>query len=96
VSVSVLEALAHGCIPLLSDLPANRELVLPGADGALNGWVAQGAALPTTTDLRPLLDHAQSIAERNHAWVATQAMFGPCVTQFLDRLRELDVQAARR
>jgi glycosyltransferase involved in cell wall biosynthesis len=27
VAVSVLEAMAHGCIPLLSDLPANRELV---------------------------------------------------------------------
>ena len=27
VSVSVLEALAHGCIPLLSDLPANHELI---------------------------------------------------------------------
>ena len=30
VSVSVLEALAHGCIPLLSDLPANHELVHRG------------------------------------------------------------------
>ena len=27
VSVSVLEAMAHGCVPILSDLPANRELV---------------------------------------------------------------------
>ncbi|WP_371392038.1 glycosyltransferase, partial [Salmonella sp. M285] len=26
VSVSVLEAMAHGCVPLLSDLAANREL----------------------------------------------------------------------
>jgi glycosyltransferase involved in cell wall biosynthesis len=26
-SVSVLEAMGHGCIPILSDLPANRELV---------------------------------------------------------------------
>ena len=33
VSVSVLEAMAHGCIPLLSDLPANRELVRGGANG---------------------------------------------------------------
>jgi L-malate glycosyltransferase len=30
VAVSVLEAMAHGCIPILSDLPANRELVDSG------------------------------------------------------------------
>ncbi len=35
VSVSVLEAMAHGCIPVLSDLPANRELVTH----TLSGWV---------------------------------------------------------
>jgi glycosyltransferase involved in cell wall biosynthesis len=33
VAVSVLEALAHGCIPLLSDLPANHELVRSGDNG---------------------------------------------------------------
>lgn len=37
VSVSVLEAMAFGCIPVLSDLPANRELVTHG----LSGWVVQ-------------------------------------------------------
>ena len=34
-SVSVLEAMAYGCIPVLSDLPANRELVTH----TLTGWV---------------------------------------------------------
>ena len=55
VSVSVLEALAHGCIPLLSDLPANRELVHPGDDGQMPGWVARGDSLPGPADLQPLL-----------------------------------------
>ncbi|MCK7499220.1 MAG: hypothetical protein MZW92_58660 [Comamonadaceae bacterium] len=43
VAVSVLEAMAHGCIPLLSDLPANRELVRGGDNGLV---LAQGDELP--------------------------------------------------
>ncbi|MDO5653066.1 MAG: glycosyltransferase [Brachymonas sp.] len=39
VAVSVLEAMAHGCIPLLSDLPANRELVQDAALEQANGWI---------------------------------------------------------
>jgi len=88
VSVSVLEALAHGCIPILSDLPANHELVRHSH----NGWVAQGAQLPAVADLQPLLAQADAIAAANHAWVAEHAMFGPCVSAFLARLRALDAQ----
>jgi L-malate glycosyltransferase len=92
VSVSVLEALGFGCIPLLSDLPANRELVRTGD----NGWVARGAELPTIDQLRPLLARGEAIAAANHAWVARHAMFAPCVGAFLDRLRALDADAGRR
>jgi glycosyltransferase involved in cell wall biosynthesis len=85
VSVSVLEALGHGCIPLLSDLPANHELVRHGD----NGWVATGDALPTVEQLAPLLARADSIALANHDWVAQNALFAPCVDRFLSRLQAL-------
>lgn len=85
VSVSVLEALAHGCIPILSDLPANRELVQHGA----NGWITAAGVAPSPADLQPLLQRADAIAQRNHAWVAQHAMFGPCVEAFVARLRAL-------
>jgi L-malate glycosyltransferase len=91
VAVSVLEALAHGCIPLLSDLPANHELVRCGD----NGWMAQGDELPIVEQLQPLLDRADTIAAANHAWVAGHAMFAPCVASFLDRLRALEAEAGR-
>ena len=91
VSVSVLEALAQGCIPLLSDLPANRELVRSGD----NGWVAQGDQLPAAAMLQPLLDRADAIADANHRWVAEHAMFAPGVGRFLERLRALDAVAGR-
>jgi glycosyltransferase involved in cell wall biosynthesis len=86
VSVSVLEALAHGCVPVLSDLPANRELVRHGD----NGCIASADSLPTPAELAPLLARADAIAAANHAWVAGHAMFGPCVSAFLARLRALD------
>jgi len=34
-SVSLLEAMAFGCIPILSDLPANREWVVNGKNGVI-------------------------------------------------------------
>jgi glycosyltransferase involved in cell wall biosynthesis len=102
VSVSVLEAMAQGCIPVLSDLPANRELVRSGD----NGLVLDGAGAPAAGVLMPqvlmpqvlmpqldaLLARGEAIAAANHAWVAAHAMFGPSVTVFLARLRQ--IQAA--
>ena len=85
VSVSVLEAMAHGCIPLLSDLPANHELVRSGNNGLI---VADNAAL-TTAALRGLHEHADRIAADNRAWVQQHAMFAPAVQRFVERLQQL-------
>ena len=84
VAVSVLEAMAHGCIPLLSDLPANRELV----DDGRNGLIVPDAGLEVGV-LQPLLDRAERVAEDNRAWVAQHGLFAPAVERFLARLREL-------
>jgi L-malate glycosyltransferase len=86
VAVSVLEAMAHGCVPILSDLPANREL-MRDAD---NGWILPDGELPppvAKAKLKLLLSNADAIAERNRAWVAQHAMFGPSVATFLQRLQ---------
>lgn len=85
VSVSVLEAMAHGCIPLLSDLPANRELVRSGDNGLI---VAPGAPLDPAA-LDALRREAPRIARDNRAWIAQHALFGPCVERFVERLRVL-------
>ena len=91
VSVSVLEAMGHGCLPILSDLPANHELVRRGD----NGWVLRGDALPGAADLQPLADRADAIAATNHAWVAGHAMFPRSVAAFLDRLRQIERSGPR-
>ncbi|MEO8923930.1 MAG: glycosyltransferase, partial [Caldimonas sp.] len=84
VAVSVLEAMSHGCVPLLSDLPANRELVRDGENGVI---------VPDRDfDPASLLDvaaRAAVIAGSNRAWVAEHAMFEPAVARFVARLREL-------
>lgn len=82
VSVSVLEAMAHGCVPLLSELPANREVIGDSARGlivaSLEDLPARMAALDTTR-----------LAAINRDWVAANGLFEPHVQRFLTRLREL-------
>jgi len=85
VSVSVLEAMANGCIPILSDLPANRELV----EGDRNGLILADAALPDPADLERLRGDAVAIAADNRVWIAEHALFAPAVRGFLARVKQL-------
>ncbi|MEP6501922.1 MAG: glycosyltransferase family 4 protein [Betaproteobacteria bacterium] len=85
VSVSVLEAMAHGCIPLLSDLPANRELVRDGANGLI---LPNGQAALAPAALERLQADAAAIAVANRDWVGANALFGPCVDAFVARLEK--------
>ena len=87
VSVSVLEAMAHGCIPLLSDLPANRELVRDGANGLI---VPDGRAALDVAALERLQTDAAAIAAANREWVGANALFGPSVDAFVARLEQSD------
>ncbi len=95
VAVSVLEAMAHGCVPVLSDLPANHELVRSGSNGLIVADAAaavqpSAAALPMLSPLlAPLLARAEDIATHNRRWIAEHALFPPCVQQFVARLRAL-------
>jgi glycosyltransferase involved in cell wall biosynthesis len=85
VSVSVLEAMGHGCIPLLSDLPANRELVRDGVNGLILPD-AQSALTPAA--LQRLQAGAAAIAVANRDWIAANALFGPSVDAFVARLEQ--------
>lgn len=82
VSVSLLEAMGHGCIPIVSDLPANRELVAHGQ----NGWVSPDGQVPSANDLETLLPRRDAISQANRDWVLTHAMFADAVERFVARL----------
>ena len=85
VSVSVLEAMGHGCVPILSDLPANRELVRDGQNGLV---LPDGKTALSAADLERLADDAPAIARANRDWVGANALFGPCVDAFVARLEQ--------
>ena len=93
VAVSVLEAMAHGCIPLLSDLPANRELVASGDNGLI---LPEGEASPDVDLLFRLQRRADTIASENRAWVQRHALFGPAVQAFVERLRARQADSPAR
>jgi glycosyltransferase involved in cell wall biosynthesis len=85
VAVSVLEAMAHACIPLLSDLPANRELV----DSGRNGLIVADDAVPSAEALQTLRWRAQAVGHDNRQWVQQHGLFAPAVQRLLVRLQEL-------
>lgn len=89
VSVSVLEAMAHGCVPVLSDLPANRELVHDG----INGVIAADSPLSAIATIQRLAPRAPQIAAANRAWIAGHALFPQAVERFLQRLDDLEQPA---
>ena len=96
VAVSVLEAMAHGCVPLLSDLPANRELVRHGDNGWIvsDGEAGNGIGIGNSginehapAAFHILLPAADTISAANRQWVSDHALFGPCVRAFVARLQ---------
>jgi glycosyltransferase involved in cell wall biosynthesis len=89
VSVSVLEAMAHACVPILSDLPANQELV----DHGRNGWICAEGQLPRATDLARLLPQAEAIGWANREWISRHAIFRDAVERFVARLYAFDAVA---
>ncbi|MFG6447172.1 glycosyltransferase [Roseateles sp. BYS180W] len=94
VSVSVLEAMAHECLPLLSDLPANHELLGPDRSGLiLREDEDLNALAARLQQLAPDADAADAAGARNRAWVADNALFAPAVQRFVARLHSLSPAA---
>lgn len=85
VSVSVLEAMAHGAIPILSDVPANRELVSDGH----NGLILSASERPSRERLGPLQARAKAVSAELHQWVGQHALFPASVQVYVQRLVEL-------
>ncbi len=91
-SVSLLEAMAHGCVPIVSDLPANRERVRDGDNGLVIDVVRDDGV----DRLDAMVPRAGDVARANRAWVAGNALFAPAVDAFVARLREIDARQGRR
>jgi L-malate glycosyltransferase len=84
-SASVLEAMGHGCIPIVSHLPAHREWVKDGRNGVI---LRDGDAL-VPSRLAPLADRADQVGAALRAWVGVHAMFPTSVAAYVKRLEAL-------
>lgn len=89
-SISLLEAMGHGCLPLLSNLPANGEWVIDG----LNGLIAEDVGCLDEALLRAMewagedakLDEAAAL---NRRLVADKGLHQPNMAGFARLYREL-------
>ena len=82
VSVSVIEAMAHGAVPLLSDLPANRELVDSGHNGLIVNDLDEAVQA-----LGALQQRAAEVAAHNRAWVMAHGLFPPQVQAWVEQVQ---------
>jgi glycosyltransferase involved in cell wall biosynthesis len=89
VSASLLEALACGCVPVVSNLPGNREWVRDGIDGVL---VPVGGAGEVASALATIWEGREEWSRRGAA-NAERARAGACRLQntraFVDAYRGL-------
>jgi len=81
-SVSLLEALAYGCIPILSDIPANKEWVKDGENGLI---IQQDLSFDK---LKELKNNRIQIAENNRKIIAEKAIFPDLIRQFVQKITE--------
>lgn len=80
-SVSLLEALAYGCIPILSDIPANREWVHHMDNGLL---IKEKLDLE---DLKSLFQNKNRIIESNRKLIEEKGIFPNLMQKFVDKLK---------
>lgn len=77
-SISLLEAMAYGCLPVVSDLPANREWITDGE----NGIVVSDHNLEQSLELAMQLDPIK-VASRNHEIIEARATKHANRTRFI-------------
>lgn len=82
LSVSLLEAMAFGCIPIVSDLPDNRDWVING----VNGLIISEYTTPDT--LSVMQEKSLEIAERNREMIADKAIFPQSIKRFYQRIND--------
>jgi glycosyltransferase involved in cell wall biosynthesis len=90
-SVSLLEAMAAGCFPIVSDIPGNREWIVDGINGLLfrpGDYQALARALERAAANQPLRQAAQ---QRNRTLVEERASW----LQNMDEIRVLFQGLAR-
>ncbi len=83
-SVSLIEALASGCIPVVSDIPANHEWITENINGVIYRKDETSYA-----DLRKILKNKDKIAKHNREMIQNRAIFPDSIKEYVDRITNL-------
>jgi len=83
LSVSLLEAMAYGCIPLVSDLPDNRDWVTDNENGII---MIEGIRI----DVLPAIqEKADAIFQKNREMITEKAIFPKSIKEFISKLESI-------
>lgn len=77
-SVSLLEAMAFGCIPILSNLPANREII--GDNGLI---IRENGAY---SKLEEIISRKNYIINNNYKWILEKGLFKKSINVLLSKI----------
>ena len=83
-SVSLLEAMAYGCIPIVSDIPANHEWITDGVNG-----ICYQKGKTGYRDLEDAMKQRDAIAARNREIIRERAIFPDAISQYVQQLNRL-------
>ncbi|MCK5764961.1 MAG: glycosyltransferase family 4 protein, partial [Bacteroidales bacterium] len=84
LSVSLLEAMAYGCIPLVSDLPDNRDWVTDNENGII---MIEGIRI----DVLPAIqEKAAAIFQKNREMITEKAIFPKSIKEFISKLESIE------
>jgi glycosyltransferase involved in cell wall biosynthesis len=91
-SISLLEAMAHGCLPVLSNLPANREWVQHQTNGLIAANLLPDNLAATLAEALLLTEDSakrQTIATHNRQLIAEKGLFLKNMRTFADIYSDL-------
>jgi glycosyltransferase involved in cell wall biosynthesis len=83
IAVSLMEAMSYGCIPVVSDLPSNHEMVNDGENGI---FLVEGNEAPQK--VFKMLEKKEKIAETNRAIIQNRFYFPGSIKKFVDEINK--------
>ena len=82
--LAVIEAMAYGCIPILSDIPANHEWVIDRINGII--YRKQDFNL---TMFQKILSSKEIIARKNREIVKERGFFPDLMKHFVEKIKQI-------
>jgi len=83
-SVSLLEAMAYGCVPIVSDIPANKQWVEHNKNGIIL------TSETSMQNLKDLLNRHEEIFRRNRELIKEKAIFPDSIQYYAEQIKQLN------